>query len=153
MALIDWELQRKVKDIARTYGFTVKEVYYMLRFSLMAEIDPLSTEEMGEVHRFDRDGVPDPYATVDYFKAEEVSRRHAKQCEEELKRNPSLETLAWIFCNGVKWARFWAVRARTAEQRAKCAKEVEEAEAQLEELKAKALARGLLKIVEKLDEC
>jgi hypothetical protein len=150
------EIGPPIEHIARTHGVHPLEVYQMVRHALMQEADPLPLEEQGEFHPYDQWGhgdIPGPYDMVDWFAARRAAMHNGKQHDERLKAaDPSLSMLLWIYCDTIKWMRFWAVRAQHPEQRAKLSKALEEAELGLEALREKAFAKGNQEAVKGLSD-
>jgi hypothetical protein len=152
----DEELRDGLVKFSRRVGFTLREIFYMARMILQADVDPLSPEEWGEPFDFPERKlsvlddefdfhcinaeVPKPDAQVDLAIAWKEFLRDLQSVAAIHASHPDLPFRAsrLIFNNHFDWLRFWSARHPDAEAKAKFKRRLSAASETYKRLAAKS---------------
>jgi hypothetical protein len=148
------------EEVKYISGMTVREICEMLQKIVSVEDDPIHAT--GEPFIFQKAAsfccdfgcitpeVPGPFANVDLLEAWDVAERDARACAHALEHDDTTEATSKVFTNTISWLRFWSVRYPRPEWRATFARELEDMEEKLAELRAKAFRKPDPEMVEEL---
>jgi hypothetical protein len=131
-------------EVSALHNVPIMGVWRMVRWLLSEALDPLPYEERTSTFEFsDYSGPPsDPYVECHWLNAWHAARHDAERMTALLRwRDLPLKSALDILLRFIRWAEFWAVRARDPEWREKYRKEAEEGRAQLAEIEALMLKK------------
>jgi hypothetical protein len=136
-----------LEEISARHGVTILEVIKVVMKAASDELDPLAVEDRVGTYEFDRVrlGPPSPAADCDLGDAWRYAKDAAKLNEEELQNGEklTLREALYIFRDTISWIRFWSRRHPHEDWRKKFAEELKAAEANAQEIIAKAKTKGI----------
>jgi hypothetical protein len=155
------EMLRKAEAIGMGHGMSAMEVLLIVQQIAAMETDPIEPTGPRFVFPAEHDPmvycrdplwinpeVPDPYARVDLFSARSEFGRDAVRCRTILEDpNVTVDDILRVRWNTLGWARFWAVRDRDPEWRARWRVAVERLEQEIRRTAVKAQARSGPRVV------